>query len=146
MTTPRKNLRILVADDDLEDIQLVKESLLENQLTVDVNDVENGQELLEVLRTKPVPATSRQKPHLIIMDINMPRKNGFETLKELKEDKDLRGIPVVIFSTSKAPADIKKAYELGANCFISKPQTASEWHNIIGKLGRFWTECASLMP
>ncbi|WP_207491802.1 response regulator [Aridibaculum aurantiacum] len=146
MTTTFKYLRILVADDDVEDVQLVKESLLENQVKADVNEVDNGQALLETLRSTTSNNKAKLKPHLIIMDINMPRKNGFETLKELKADEDLRSIPVVIFTTSKAAGDIKLAYELGANCFITKPQTATEWHNTIGKLGRFWTECASLTP
>jgi CheY-like chemotaxis protein len=133
-------LRILLADDDKEDIQLVKDYLVDNNVPADVNEVANGQQLLETLRSSGSKHSDQPVPHLIIMDINMPRKNGFETLRELKADNHLKHIPVVIFTTSTAPEDVKRAYELGANCFISKPLTSHEWRNTIGKLGRFWLE------
>ena len=144
MNKNEKFLRIIVADDDMEDIQLVKESLEENHLPVNVVEVESGEALLKMLRGRNDKSIPQLKPHLIIMDINMPKKNGFETLVELKNDKELCAIPVIIFSTSRSQTDIQKAYRLGANCFISKPITSAEWHNTIGKLGRFWIECASL--
>ena len=137
--------RLLIADDDAEDVQLIKDCLVENHLQASVNDVENGQNLLDTLR-KSERTEKEGKPHLILLDINMPRKNGFEALKEIKQDKDLCSIPVVIFSTSKAEKDIRRAYELGANCFITKPNSSTDWHSTIGKLGRFWIECVTNLP
>lgn len=74
----------------------------------------------------------------------MPRKSGLEVLKELKKDNVLCRIPVVIFSTFKAPKDIEKAYEPGASCFVNKPNTLEEWCDKMGKLGRFWIECVKV--
>jgi CheY-like chemotaxis protein len=71
----------------------------------------------------------------------MPRKSGFEALQELKQDVVLRKIPVVVFSTSHTSKDVEKAYELGASCFVSKPDSLEEWCDKMGKLGRFWIEC-----
>lgn len=146
MPASLKQLRILLVDYDHEDIELIKESLQLNQLPIDVKNVDNGQALLQALKNKNNYGVLKPKPHLIIMDLNMPRKDGFETLQELKLDKDLRGIPVIILSTSQSPLDIAKAYHLGASCFISKPRTSGEWCSTMGKLGRFWLECASLSP
>lgn len=135
--------RILIADDDEDDVQLTRECFLENKLAVDLNEVEDGQYLIEHLR-RIKETKSNTLPQLILLDLNMPRKNGLEALKELKEDTMLCRIPVVIFSTSKAPADIEKAYELGASCFVDKPNSVEEWCDKMGKLGKFWIECVKV--
>jgi CheY-like chemotaxis protein len=139
------SFRLIVADDDAEDIQLIRESLEENDLQASIKEVENGELLLNELRGTKMPDRGLN-PHLILLDLNMPRKSGFDVLKELKEDKNLRSIPIVIFSTSTSEKDVKKAYELGANCFICKPNNLEGWHATIGKLGRFWIECATHLP
>src|SRR3712207_586826 len=107
--------RILIADDDSDDVQLTKDCFNENQLPVDVNEVNDGQLLMDHLKGIANVTGSRSLPQLILLDLNMPRKSGLEALKELKQDDTLRKIPVVIFSTSKATKDIEKAYELGAS-------------------------------
>lgn len=137
--------RIIIADDDTDDVQLTKDCFNENKLPIHVNDVGDGQILMDHLKkmTSGVQDSSKL-PQLILLDLNMPRKSGFETLKELKQDNTLRKIPVVIFSTSKASKDIETAYELGASCFVSKPNTFEEWCDKMGKLGRFWIECVRL--
>lgn len=137
-----KNFRIFVADDDQEDIQLLRDCLVENKVIAEISEAANGNELLEKLRNNQT--ANQHKPHLILLDINMPRKNGFETLKELKEDKNLCTIPVIVFSTSGSEKDIEKAYELGANCYVSKPRTAKEWVKTIGSIGHFWCDCAKV--
>lgn len=138
-------LRIFVADDDEEDIQIMKEALAENHLDISLETSENGQLLLDKLRSIATDKIhTGSVPHLILMDLNMPTKNGFEALKEIREDKQLCTIPVLIFSTSKAQHDISYAYELGANCFVPKPNTIDEWVMVMGKIGSFWAECATL--
>ena len=139
-TSLSKPFRVLIADDDNDDIQLTKDWFNENRLPIHVNDVGDGQVLMDHLKGMTV-SKSRDLPQLIILDINMPRKSGFEALQELKEDHHLRKIPVVIFSTSYTTQDVERAYELGASCFVSKPNSFEEWCDKIGKLGRFWIEC-----
>jgi CheY-like chemotaxis protein len=141
-TTP---FRILIADDDEDDVQMTKECFIDNKLAVDVNEVGDGQYLMDHLQSLK-STHGKDFPQLIILDLNMPRKNGLETLKELKEDNMLCRIPVVVFSTSKAPGDIEKAYELGASCFVSKPNSLDEWCDKIAKLGKFWVECVRVAP
>jgi CheY-like chemotaxis protein len=89
-------------------------------------------------------ADAKNLPHLILLDLNMPRKGGFEALEEIKSSETLRKIPVVIFSTSNAQKDIEKAYDLGASCFISKPNNLEEWCDKMNKIGKFWVECVRL--
>ncbi|TDH23084.1 response regulator [Segetibacter sp. 3557_3] len=138
-----KPFRILIADDDAEDIEFARTSFEENNLPVEVNDVEDGQLLMDHLRKKAKEQNLQALPQLIIMDINMPRKDGFEALKEIKEDNDFCRIPVVVLSTSSSSKDIEKAYELGANCYVTKPKTATDWARTMGDLGRFWIQCAT---
>ncbi|MEJ7676310.1 MAG: response regulator [Segetibacter sp.] len=141
MTNVIKPFRILIAYDDTDDVQLTKDCFNENRLPIDVNDVGDGQILMDHLKGMMNVSNLRDLPQLILLDLNMPRKNGLEALKELKQDDALRKIPVVIFSTSQASKDVEKAYELGASCFISKPNTLEEWCDKMSKLGRFWIEC-----
>ncbi len=136
--------RILIADDDLDDIQLIKECLKEDAFTLQIDSVTDGQYLLDYLQEKLRDKKILHLPHLILLDLNMPRKNGFEALKTLKTDLVLNKIPVIIFTTSKSKTDIDKAYQLGANSFVSKPSTIDEWSKKLEILGRFWIECANV--
>lgn len=138
-----KPFTIFIADDDLDDIQLTKDCFDENNLPIRVNDVNDGQLLLDHLKTL-ARESERELPQLILLDLNMPSKTGLETLQELKADARLCRIPVIIFSTSKAQKDIDKAYELGASCFVNKPNTLEEWCDKMGKLGRFWLDCVKV--
>lgn len=135
--------RILIADDDVDDIQLAKDCFVQNRLPIAVKEVADGQFLLEHLR-KSVYDDGSLLPQLIIVDINMPRKTGLEALKEIKADANLKQIPVVVFSTSRAQHDIDTAYDLGASCFLVKPNTLEEWNDKLGKLGKFWTDCVKV--
>ena len=128
--------KILIADDDTDDVQLTKECFIENKLPVQINEAYDGQILMDQLK-----ADVKNLPQLILLDLNMPRKGGFEALEEIKKDENFRKIPVVIFSTSTAQKDIEKAYELGASCFISKPNNLEEWCDKMKKIGKFWVEC-----
>jgi two-component system, chemotaxis family, response regulator Rcp1 len=139
-----KPFRILIADDDFEDFLLIKNTFEANQLNVHLSHVEDGQYLIDILKAQGKYNKFGELPNLILLDLNMPRKNGFDVLKEIKENDQLKKIPIIIFTTSKTARDIDKAYELGANCYISKPQTVEEWTEIIQVLGRFWIQCVKL--
>ena len=147
MNHPRQRhpFRILIADDDSDDVQLTRDCFVENKLLVAIEDVADGQHLLDALNNKKKLHPTIHLPQLILLDLNMPRKNGFEALAEIKADSHLCKIPIIIFTTSKATTDIEKAYELGANCFVSKPNTMDEWCDKLGNLGRFWIECAKVV-
>ena len=114
---------ILVADDDEEDRMLVKEALEESPIRKEVNFVENGEELLDYLHHQKAfeDKDKFRLPSLILLDLNMPKKDGREALKEIKADEFLRCIPVIVFTTTKAEEDIIKTYRLGVSSFIAKP-------------------------
>jgi CheY-like chemotaxis protein len=140
-TSVAKPFRIIIADDDNDDVQLTRDCFNENQLPVHVSEVGDGQILIDHLKEMTSASRIKHLPQLILLDINMPRKTGFEVLQELKQDESLRKIPVIVFTTSHAIKDVERAYELGASCFVSKPNSFEEWCDKMGKLGRFWIEC-----
>ena len=135
----RSPFKILIADDDTDDIQVTKDCFVENKMPVQINEVYDGQLLIDHLN-----ADTKNLPQLILLDLNMPRKGGLEALEEIKSSASFRKIPVIIFSTSNAEKDIEKAYELGASCFISKPNNLEEWCEKMKKIGKFWVECVSV--
>src|SRR4051794_16550772 len=114
---------IVMAEDDLDDRLLIKDALEESNWPTDLRFVDNGEEMMEYLTRngKYADPAASPRPTLILLDLNMPRKDGREVLREVKARSDLKQIPVVVLTTSKADTDIQKTYELGANSFISKP-------------------------
>lgn len=141
-----KSIVILMADDDADDRLLAKDALAECRLANDLHFVENGEELLEYLqrRGKYTQLADSPRPGLILLDLNMPKKDGREALKEIKADPELRKIPVVVLTTSKADTDIGRIYELGANSFISKPVSFDSLVDVMQILGRYWFEIVEL--
>ena len=133
---------ILIADDDEDDRQMTKEAFEESRIANELHFVEDGVYLMDYLykrgRYAHLPATHR--PGLILLDLNMPRIDGREALNIIKSDENLRSIPVTIFTTSKAEEDILKSYNLGVNCFITKPVTFSGLVEVVSKIGSFWLE------
>jgi len=140
MNAPAKPNVILMADDDADDRLLAKDALAECHLAGGLRFVENGEELLDYLfqRGKYGEATSAPRPGLILLDLNMPRKDGHEALREIKADPALRRIPVVVLTTSRADTDIDHIYELGANSFITKPVRYEALVNVMRVLGLYW--------
>jgi CheY-like chemotaxis protein len=114
----------------------------------DLRFVEDGDELLDYLyhRGKYADAGSSPSPGLILLDLNMPRKDGREALREIKADPDLRRIPVVVLTTSKAEEDIYRTYDLGANSFITKPVSFEGLVAVMRDIGRYWIEIVELPP
>lgn len=141
-------ITILMADDDPDDRQLTKEALEEGRLINDIRFVENGEELLEYLRRQGryAPPAESPRPGLILLDLNMPRKDGRTVLKEIKSDPALRTIPVVVLTTSKADEDVYKSYDLGVNSYIVKPVTFEALVDILQTLEKYWFEIVELPP
>lgn len=141
-------ITILMADDDPDDCLMAKEALEESRLANDVHFVADGEELLEYLRHsgKYAEPESSPVPGLILLDLNMPRKDGREALKEIKQDPDLRRIPIVVLTTSKAEEDICRTYELGVNSFIVKPVSFEGLIDVMKTLCKYWFEIVKLPP
>ena len=146
MSEIKKTITILVADDDADDRMMIKEALLENRLGNDLRFVEDGEQLMDYLlrRGKYQTEASSPRPGLVLLDLNMPKKDGREALKEIKSNPDLRGIPVIVLTTSKAEEDIYRTYNLGVNSFITKPVQFDELVAITRDLGRYWFEIVEL--
>ena len=135
-----------MADDDADDRQMTKEAFEENHLTNDIRFVEDGVELLDYLqrRGKYSDPASSPRPGLILLDLNMPKKDGREALREIKADPRLRTIRVVILTTSKAEEDILRTYNLRATSYIAKPVTFASLIDVIKTLGKYWLEIVEL--
>ena len=146
MNDQMKPITILMADDDAEDRQLTKEAFAENHLKNDLRFVENGEELLDYLNRRGKftdPATS-PRPGLILLDLNMPRKDGREALQEIKADPRFKSIRVVVMTTSQADEDIAQTYSLSAASYITKPVTFEGLLEVIRVLGKYWLEIVHL--
>ncbi len=141
-------ITILMADDDADDRRLTQEAFEEGRLINDVQFVENGEQLLDYLRRQGAyaPPAEAPRPGLILLDLNMPRKDGRTVLKELKSDPELRQIPVCVLTTSKADEDIYKSYDLGVNSYIVKPVTFEALVDILQTLEKYWFEIVELPP
>lgn len=137
---------ILMADDDDDDYLLTKKALKESKLLNKLCRVKDGEELLDYLRGQGEYKDNQRcgKPGVILLDLNMPRMDGREALKEIKSDPELRDIPVVVFTTSKAEEDIYRTYQLGVNSFITKPVTFENLIQVMKTLGKYWFEIVEL--
>lgn len=139
---------ILMADDDPDDRLLAAEALRESRLANELRFVEDGEQLLDYLHRRGPwadPAAS-PRPGVILLDLNMPRMDGREALAEIKAHPELRRIPVVVLTTSRAEADVLRSYDLGANSFITKPVTFAGLVDAMRVLGRYWIEIVELPP
>jgi CheY-like chemotaxis protein len=137
---------ILMAEDDSDDRLLVKDAVAECQWQADLRFVENGEDMMDYLcrRGKYAGASAAPRPGLILLDLNMPRKDGREVLREVKANAALRRIPVVVLTTSKADTDIASIYELGANSFISKPVQFDALVGLMKILSQYWFSVVQL--
>jgi CheY-like chemotaxis protein len=146
MDTKDKEITILMADDDEDDRLMTKEAFNEARLANDLRFVVDGLELLDYLYRRGKysdPATS-PRPGLILLDLNMPRKDGREALKEIKADPKLRQIPIVVLTTSKAEEDIYRSYDLGVNSYITKPVSFEGLVEVVKTLTEYWFKIVQL--
>jgi CheY-like chemotaxis protein len=142
-------ITILICDDDADDRMLTQQALEDAHVANAVHFVADGEQLLDYLYQRGEYAGETGKaprPGLILLDLNMPKMDGREALKVIKEDETLRDIPVVILSTSALDADIARSYKLGVNSFITKPVTFSGFVEAMNVLGRYWLEIVELPP
>src|SRR5438874_1550328 len=146
MTTQRSPITILMADDDADDRQMTREAFEESHLNNDLRFVEDGVELLDYLkrRGKYSDPISSPRPGLILLDLNMPKKDGREALREIKADPKLKSIRVVVLTTSKAEEDIFRTYDLSAASYITKPVTFANLVDVVKTLGKYWLEIVEL--
>ena len=146
MDNPVKPITILMADDDADDRMMTKEAFAESLVRNDLRFVEDGEELLDYLHRRGKfadPATS-PRPGLILLDLNMPKKDGREALREIKADPRFKSIRVVVMTTSKAEEDIARTYDLSASSYITKPVTFDALLDVIRVLGKYWLEIVQL--
>ncbi len=132
-----KPVEVLLVEDDPGDVILTQEGLRASKLHINLHVVDNGEKALAFLRQEP-PYDDAPRPGLIILDLNLPRVNGMEVLREIKSNDDLRTIPTVILTTSRAEEDVIKSYKLGANCYVSKPLNLDEFVKVVGSIESFW--------
>ena len=146
MSTHGDTITILMADDDADDRLMTKDALEEAKLANDIRFVENGEELMDYLRHcgKYSSLQDFPRPGLILLDLNMPKKDGREALAEIRSDPNLRQIPVVVLTTSKAEEDIYRTYDLGVNSFITKPVSFDGLVDVMRTLGKYWFEIVKL--
>jgi CheY-like chemotaxis protein len=142
------NKVVLMADDDPDDRLLARDAMLESQTGGDLHFVEDGEELLDYLRRrgKYQTAASAPRPGLILLDLNMPKKDGREALREIKGDPELRRVPVVVLTTSRADTDIGALYEMGASSFIIKPFQFEALVGVMRAIGLYWFNIVELPP
>lgn len=139
-------ISILVADDDEDDRFLIRTAFRDSQLSNDIFFVADGVELMQFLHHEGAYQDQSQfpRPGIIFLDLNMPRKDGWEALSEIKQNPDLKSIPVVVLTTSNSERDILKTYESGANCYITKPISFDQLLQIVKSFGQFWLNIASV--
>jgi two-component system, chemotaxis family, response regulator Rcp1 len=140
-----KPIEILLVEDSPGDVRLTIEALKEAKVANNLSVVEDGVKAMEFMRRQGQYA-SAARPDLILLDLNLPRKDGREVLKEVKADADLRRIPLVVLTTSRAEEDILKAYDLHANCYITKPVDFEQFMHVVKSIENFWLTVVKLPP
>lgn len=136
-------VEILLVEDNPDDIDLTIEAFRESSSASRLHVVENGVDALAYLRRQG-EFVEAQRPDLILLDLNLPKKSGHEVLAEIKADPSLRRIPVVVLTTSAADADVARSYELAANCYITKPLDLDAFFGVVRLVDRFWRDAATL--
>ena len=136
---------ILLVEDDPEDADLTRETLLRQQLYNRLHVVQDGDEAMRFLRREDDHADA-PRPDLMILDMSLPRMNGWEVLAEVKTDVDLRSIPVVVLSSSENEEIVQQAYDLFANCYIVKPVDLKQYIEVIKSIENFWIKVVNLWP
>ena len=143
MTDGEKPVEILLAEDNPGDVMLTKKALEQGKVANNLHVVTDGVEALEYLRQEGEYA-DEPRPDLVLLDLNMPRKDGQDVLEELQDDPDLRRIPVVVLTSSESEEDIAKSYELNANAYLTKPVDFDGFIDIVNRMENFWFKVVKL--
>ena len=141
-----RNVLILMADDDADDRYLTKAAFEESAVKCDIHFVEDGDEVFDFLYNRGKFAQQKDMmPNLIILDLNMPKKDGRQVLDEIKKTPALQHIPIIIFTTSKSPEDVRQVYRMGASSFITKPTSFEDLLEVARSIGSYWVNTATLV-
>jgi two-component system, chemotaxis family, response regulator Rcp1 len=140
-----RRLQVLMVEDNPADVRLTREVFKEGKIMSTLNVVKDGVEAMAFLRRQR-PYSRVRKPDLVLLNLNLPRMDGREVLSEVKTDPDLRRIPVVILTTSRAEEDVVKSYNLHANCYVVKPVDLDQFIGMIRLIERFWLMAVTLPP
>ena len=140
-----RSIEILLVEDNPGDVRLTQEALKEGKVLNHLSVVRDGEEAMQFLR-REAPHADAPRPDVVLLDLNLPRKDGREVLADIKADPDLRRIPVVILTTSNHEHDILKAYDLAANCYITKPVDLAQFIHVVRSVGDFWLTIVKLPP
>ncbi len=143
--TSEKRARILLVEDNLADVELIREALSEIASPARLSVVRDGAEAVAFLRREG-SYTHAPRPDLILLDLNLPKKNGIEVLKVIRGDETLRGIPAIILTTSEAESDIIRSYATGATCYITKPPDLDGFFAMVDAIHHFWLDVVELPP
>jgi chemotaxis family two-component system response regulator Rcp1 len=138
-----RTLQLLLVEDNPGDVRLTREALKTGEVAVNLSVAKDGVEAIDFLRRRG-EFESAPHPDLILLDLNLPRKNGREVLSEIKSDPELKRIPVLVMTTSRADQDIHRAYSLNANCYITKPMDLDEFLRIVRSIEEFWLKTVTL--
>ncbi len=136
-------VEILLVEDNPGDAELTREALAESKVFIKLHEVRDGEAALAFLRRGP-GYHDAPRPDIVLLDLNLPRKDGRAVLKEIKEDPALRRIPVVVLTSSQAEQDIARAYELNANCYVTKPVNLEQFLTIVHSIEQFWLTVVKL--
>ena len=144
MNEENKNIfKILLVEDNPADVRLTEEAIRESKISSDLHIVKDGVEAINFL--KRIGKYSKAcRPNLILLDLNLPKKSGLEVLREIKQDKDLKRIPIVVLTISANEEDLMKAYDLHANCFVIKPLEIKDFYKIVKAIEDFWFKIVNL--
>jgi chemotaxis family two-component system response regulator Rcp1 len=143
--TSAQPLEVLLVEDSPGDVRLTQEALKDAKVHINLRVVRDGIDAMAFLMREGAYATAA-RPDLILLDLNLPRKDGREVLKEIKENPELKSIPVVILTTSASEADILRSYELHANCYITKPVNLDGFLTVVKSIDSFWLSIVKLPP
>lgn len=138
-----QNVEVLLVEDNLGDIRLTEEAFKSAEVDARLHSVRNGQDAVDFLWRRGAHADA-PRPHMVLLDLNLPKKSGSDVLKEIKEDKALRSIPVIVLTSSDDPGDVSRSYSLHANCYVRKPMELSSFHEVVRKIDEFWLSIARL--
>jgi CheY-like chemotaxis protein len=140
-----QSVEILLVEDNAGDIRLTLEALKSAKINNNINVVRDGVEAMTYLRREGEYVDAR-RPGIVLLDLNLPRKSGYEVLEELKNDEDLRRIPVVVLTSSKAEEDVLRSYNLHANSYVTKPVGLQEFAKVVSAIEGFWLTIVELPP
>lgn len=139
----QRPIEILLVEDSPADVWLIREALKQGATAKNINVVSNGEQAIDFIRARP-PYANARRPDIVLLDINLPRRDGLEVLREIKSDPELKTITVIVLTTSEAAIDVNAAYDLNANCYVVKPVDLEQFTIAIRGIEEFWMRMASL--